>query len=481
MNIAQNFPYLVPGGAATRSMGGSDVLHAELTRASLRFGAADAVHMFVESVDEHAAAAIAALREEVDEARVALFRPAELPVRACHEPYVQVVRAQHAAGLAMMRSAAGHSAPICAIVHAVPGPGFLPFYVEAALCLDPCDVLVTSSRAALRALDHLLDAGRDLVRTRAGGAVATRPRTLCIPHGVDEEQFAPRDRSASACRAELGFPQEARLLLYLGRLTERYKADLAPLLRVLGRLRRGRPDVQLVLAGHDGDRYGARLMAEAAQQGMAEAVHLLTNFEHTQKPLIYGAADVFVSPVDNVQETFGLAVIEAMASGLPVVASDWSGYRDTIVPGQTGFLVPTMWNAQAAQYASLRTPLCRDGEYVIAQHTTIDEARLEQALAMLIDDEALRRRFGEQARRRVKSVYAWPHIAHAYGELWREQRDISARMPPARFALPTYDSAFRHYATWANDDLMERASALKKGTLAREAPTQVKAMGAEAR
>ena len=56
---------------------------------------------------------------------------------------------------------------------------------------------------------------------------------------------------------------------------------------------------------------------------------------------VWHAADVFVSPSDNIQETFGLAVLEAMASGLPVVASDWDGYRDLVADGETGFLVPT--------------------------------------------------------------------------------------------------------------------------------------------
>ena len=51
---------------------------------------------------------------------------------------------------------------------------------------------------------------------------------------------------------------------------------------------------------------------------------------------VWHAADLFVSPSDSIQETFGLAVLEAMACGLPVVASDWDGYRDIVDDGQTG-------------------------------------------------------------------------------------------------------------------------------------------------
>ena len=53
------------------------------------------------------------------------------------------------------------------------------------------------------------------------------------------------------------------------------------------------------------------------------------------------SGDVFLSLPDNIQETFGLVVVEAMASGLPVLGSDWDGYRDLVVHGETGFLVPT--------------------------------------------------------------------------------------------------------------------------------------------
>ena len=69
---------------------------------------------------------------------------------------------------------------------------------------------------------------------------------------------------------------------------------------------------------------------------------------------VWRAADVFVSPSDSVQETFGLSVVEAMASGLPVVASDWNGYRDSVEDGRTGFLVPTTTVSGATAIATAR-------------------------------------------------------------------------------------------------------------------------------
>ena len=57
----------------------------------------------------------------------------------------------------------------------------------------------------------------------------------------------------------------------------------------------------------------------------------------------------FLSLVDNPQETFGLAPVEAMAAGVPVVVSDWDGYRYTVSDGVEGFLIPTLAPANAGQ------------------------------------------------------------------------------------------------------------------------------------
>ena len=66
----------------------------------------------------------------------------------------------------------------------------------------------------------------------------------------------------------------------------------------------------------------------------------LTPATREEKQLGLAAADVFCSPADNLQETFGISVLEAMASRLPVIASDWNGYRDLVQHGQTGWIVP---------------------------------------------------------------------------------------------------------------------------------------------
>jgi hypothetical protein len=71
------------------------------------------------------------------------------------------------------------------------------------------------------------------------------------------------------------------------------------------------------------------------------ALHVLDGRLPDVKAGIWSAADVFTLLIDNVQETFGLAPVEAMAAGLPVVVTDWDGFKDTVRDGIDGFRVPT--------------------------------------------------------------------------------------------------------------------------------------------
>lgn len=75
---------------------------------------------------------------------------------------------------------------------------------------------------------------------------------------------------------------------------------------------------------------------------MGVPLHILPNPSPEERLAVYSAADIFVSPSDNMQETFGLTLLEAGAAELPAVVSDWDGYRDIIVHDETGFLVPVL-------------------------------------------------------------------------------------------------------------------------------------------
>ncbi|MGE3271912.1 MAG: glycosyltransferase family 4 protein [Chloroflexota bacterium] len=141
--------------------------------------------------------------------------------------------------------------------------------------------------------------------------------------GVDTQQFSPVHASAE-WRARLGVPPGVPVLLYVGRLArEKRVADLAPLMRSLG-------GAHLVLIG-DGP---ARAELEQAFAGLP--VSFTGYLRGPKLAEAYASADLFVFPSDS--ESFGNVVLEAMASGLPVVAPAAGGVSDLVQHGVTGQL-----------------------------------------------------------------------------------------------------------------------------------------------
>lgn len=232
--------------------------------------------------------------------------------------------------------------PLTAVTHGLAGPEHLHLNLLALLRSGsmPCDAIVCASRAARSALECILAALQERL-AEAGVPVAPFQGALpLIPWGVDVDRFSPGDRGAA--RRWLDLPAAQPIVLVHGRLDPATKMDLAPALFALDRLRRsGRRLPVLVISGSDHGGYGARVLRSAHELGLAQQVRLIRDVPPALLPDLYSAADVFLSVSDTVTESFGLTLIEAMACGLPVVASDWNGYRDVVSEGVTGFLVPT--------------------------------------------------------------------------------------------------------------------------------------------
>jgi len=154
------------------------------------------------------------------------------------------------------------------------------------------------------------------------------------------------------------------------------------------------------------------------------------------------AADVAVSLVDNAQETFGLAVAEAMAAGLPLVVSDWSGYRDLVRDGIDGFLVPSAWASSAAQVSislgwqqltGIQSFPAIAG--AMAQLVQLDLAAAEKALLTLLSYPPISRGMGIAAARRARELFSPEVVMSAHESLFAEleKRRLQA---PDNFKYP---------------------------------------------
>ena len=108
------------------------------------------------------------------------------------------------------------------------------------------------------------------------------------------------------------------------------------------------------------------------REGAHSTPRILFHKDITDRPELYNAADVFTSPIDNLQETFGLTPLEAMSCGVPQVVSDWDGYKDTVEDGITGFRIPVYWTDCQDDLASRDCfPVDRRLRRLLYQHLSV--------------------------------------------------------------------------------------------------------------
>jgi glycosyltransferase involved in cell wall biosynthesis len=341
---------------------------------------------------------------------------------------------------------------------------------------QPYDTLICTSSAVVGMVRSLTDTYADYLRDRFGGTPQFRPRLETIPLGVNPERFRPpTEQERAAQRAALRISPDAVAVLFVGRFTPHAKAHPFPLFHgVFEAARQTGVKVHLVLCGWAPNQPllhafldGARTFAPGVPVSVVDGMDPKLRFG------VWHCADVFSSLSDSIQETFGLVVIEAMASGLPVVASDWDGYRDLVADGETGFLVPTCMLREATADATMRLLLqgiSYDAFLAECNQTVdVDPAAAVQAYTRLLADPGLRRHMGEAGRRRVLERFTWQRVVKSYEELWHtqevERRACQARQPaPAQQPLgpacyPAPIETFAGYPTriLADDDLVEAA------------------------
>ncbi|MGE0255013.1 MAG: glycosyltransferase family 4 protein [Alphaproteobacteria bacterium] len=332
--------------------------------------------------------------------------------------------------------------------------------------LHPWDAVICTSRAVRATVDHVTGQWQAWLRERLGVGAAGRARAVrlelpIIPLGVDCRQQMPDPAVRKATRTRLGIADDAVAALFLGRLTATAKAHPLPMLTGLeaAAAQTGKR-VHLILAGWfevaDEER-------EFQALAMTFAPHVRLHILDARDPQVrkgaWSAADLFTSLSDNVQETFGLTPVEAMATGLPLVVSAWDGYRDTMTDGVEGFAIPTVApppGAGAALAGHYRSGHFSYGGYIgrAAQFTAVDPAGVTEAYARLLADPALRTRMGDAGRRRARRQFDWSVVIAAYEQLWDElaaRRAAAAPLPPRpprAAADPLRDDPYAAFAAY---------------------------------
>lgn len=343
----------------------------------------------------------------------------------------------------------------------------LSYYLTAPY--EEWDAAICTSHAVRRVVGRIIEENAAYLSERFGVTVPAKARLQLpvIPLGVHTDAFdttAPAMREARArWRREIGAGDDDVVALFVGRLAWHAKANPLPMYTALeaAATRTGRR-VHLVQAGWFGTEFIERGFKDgAAALCPSVRCHFLDGRDPKVRAEIWAVGDLFTSLVDNIQETFGLAPIEAMAAGMPVVVADWDGYRETVRDGVDGFLVPTTMTPPGfggamayRHFGGLDTYDAYVG--VAALNVAVDAARAEEAYVALIENADLRRRMGEDGKRRAHESFAWSRIYGLYRALWGELADrrLHAAAPTreaGRSANPLHPEPFRlfaHYPTY---------------------------------
>jgi len=213
-----------------------------------------------------------------------------------------------------------------------------------------------------------------------------RDAVTIIPNGVDVPELNT-SLSKEVCRETLGLPPGAPIILFVGNLTPMKAPEV--LLNALARVAVEMPDVCAVFVGDGALR--PSLIERSEALGLRERALFPGAVYDERKSMYYRAADVFVLP--SVSESFGLVLLEASASGLPLVVSDLEPLRALVREGYNGVFAPPG-----------------------------DAKELADRILSLLQDDRLRERMGENAKRHLEQhqkAFSWERIAELTEDVYR--------------------------------------------------------------
>ena len=306
------------------------------------------------------------------------------------------------------------------------------------------DAIICTSHAGKRAIEEMLSVHREFLVSRQISAPVPPIQLPVIPLGVHCGKY---EQGIDSTKMRYQFRQKHRIedhdvaVLNFGRLDPFTKMHPTPLFQAMELAQKHLGEkctLHLLMVGVTPNEKLLREFLNAANMFVPSVrVHWVDGQKEAETRASWFGADIFCSLAENIQETFGLTVVEAMAASLPCILSDWSGYNETCVHGETGFHIPTYipssetalgvyfadrYAANVDQYATFTGG--------VAQTVAVDIGRCTSAIVSLATDSDLRCRMGQAGLQRAQSHYAWGKVINQYSDLFEElakARQTSAR------------------------------------------------------
>jgi glycosyltransferase involved in cell wall biosynthesis len=400
------------------------------------------------------------LRPEVAMRRVSLLRPEGIaPVPTLFYP------SPNFGAEAWRRAPYGTQAwSICGITHTTSTAAVMQGLFDLRFApVQPWDAVIYTSQSVLSSVQYMMDLADDHIRRHLQAKPPARPMLPVIPLGVHCDDFAADAEARTRLRDRLGAAPQDVVFATIARLTPHEKFDPLPIYLAMQAAQAQLSDRKLhvVFCGQFRDDYSRKVFEDGAKNLMPDVgFALLDSGDAAERKATLSGADVFMFLIDNIQETFGLAPLEGMAAGLPLLVSDWDGMKDT-VPAEVGFRVTsrTLPGIYAAQEA-LRYQGGADNyvQYCAATSamTEIDQPELLSRILTLARDGDLRRRMGQAGLAHVRAKFDWSVVVPQMQALWAEQEALRAAAPAYRYradALPIAPSPSNYFASYPTEQV----------------------------
>lgn len=428
---------------AAKGINGRRVAGASFLSGFLRHAAVDEFVLMAKSPEDVTPARQLAtdLRPDVPVRHVGLLRPTGIaPVSTLFFP------SPNFAAESWRRAPYGTAAwAICGITHTTSTHAVMQGFYDLRMApVMPWDAVICTSNAVLGSVTHQMDLIDTHMRSHLGATPPPRPMLPVIPLGIHCADFTPDLAAGQGLRARLGAARDDVVFTTIARLTPHEKFDPLPIYLAMQAAQRQLPDrkVHIAFCGLFRDDFSRRVFEEGAAKLMPDVgFALLDGANPVDRRAVLSGADVFMFLIDNIQETFGLAPIEGMAAGLPLLVSDWDGMRDTVTP-DVGFRITS--RSLPPQHLAQEALRYQGGIDSYVQYcastsamTEIDMPELTARILDLARNPDLRKRMGAAGAARARALYDWAQIVPRMQDLWAEQDAVrhagaaSARRYPA--------------------------------------------------
>ncbi|MDA8087543.1 MAG: glycosyltransferase, partial [Nitrospiraceae bacterium] len=235
--------------------------------------------------------------------------------------------------------------------------------------------------------DRLVSVSAALKDT-AGSIARPKKSIRVIYNGCDPDTFAGRPENRAYARRKLGIPETTSVLIFVGKISR--DKGICELMESFRSVNRGNCGAHLLMVGSGPD--VPVLQSMAASYGLLSNIHRTGDIPHGDIPDALNAADIFVLP--SYHEGLPNAVLEAMACGLPVVATRAGGIPEAVEDGKSGILVPVG-----------------------------DHRQLANAIEYLLMNDSAAKRMGSRGRQIVETRFTWQVNSEKMSKLYREVMD----------------------------------------------------------